>query len=313
VKFEWLKDLIENATDPTLLIYEYQEDFEMIRRVLGPDFPYLGAGISGAKSDANIKAWNAGKLPFMALHPASGGHGLNLQHGGADMAWIAPTWNSELWDQTLARLHRSGQKRQVVVRVCVANDTIDDAKLDRVYHKLSGQEAFERYLHRVAQRSIRQSAAKPAMRGDSAGTEWEPPSQSHSETSVGSAGRVSRRRVREQERWVYETLRRYYPKGLADWELWALVQIERPGLFDQLSSVHRARVGLKWRSRKQGATVWHPVGDSDQKTVNPESGEPQTVRLFKERYLQVPYDEWVEKFRALAKGKPLRLVRSKKA
>jgi hypothetical protein len=91
------------------------------------------------------------------------------------------------------------------------------------------------------------------------------------------------------------------------------VQIERPGLFDQLSSVHRARVGLKWRSRKQGATVWHPVGDSDQKTVNPESGEPQTVRLFKERYLQVPYDEWVEKFRALAKGKPLRLVRSKKA
>jgi SNF2 family DNA or RNA helicase len=88
----------------------------------------------------------------MGLHPASGGHGLNLQHGGADMAWISPTWNPELWDQTLARLHRSGQPRQVVVRVCVADDTIDDAKLDRVYRKLSAQAAFENYLQRTGLR-----------------------------------------------------------------------------------------------------------------------------------------------------------------
>jgi SNF2 family DNA or RNA helicase len=148
-KREWLKDLIENAIAPTLLIYEFQEDFQMLRELLGDDLPYLGAGISDKRADANIKAWNAGKLPFMGLHPASGGHGLNLQHGGADMAWISPTWNPELWDQTLARLHRSGQPRQVVVRVCVATGTIDEVKLDRVHHKLSAQQAFERYLQRV--------------------------------------------------------------------------------------------------------------------------------------------------------------------
>jgi hypothetical protein len=149
VKREWLKDLIENAAAPTLLIYEFQEDFQMLRELLGDELPYLGAGLSDKQAEANIKAWNEGRLPFMGLHPASGGHGLNLQHGGADMAWISPTWNPELWDQTLARLHRSGQPRQVVVRVCVADDTIDEAKLDRVHHKLSAQQAFERYLQRV--------------------------------------------------------------------------------------------------------------------------------------------------------------------
>jgi SNF2 family DNA or RNA helicase len=82
----------------------------------------------------------------MGLHPASGGHGLNLQHGGADMAWMSPTWSPEYWDQTIARLNRSGQKRQVMVRVCVATGTVDEMKLDRVYNKMSAQEAFEAYL-----------------------------------------------------------------------------------------------------------------------------------------------------------------------
>ena len=74
---------------------------------------------------------------------------MNLQHGGADMAWMAPTWDSELWDQTIARLDRSGQMRQVMVRVCVANRTVDELKLNRVHYKLSEQEAFDRYVRRV--------------------------------------------------------------------------------------------------------------------------------------------------------------------
>ena len=62
------------------------------------------------------------------------------------MAWIAPTWSPEYWEQTIARLNRSGQKRQVVVRVCVAHGTVDQMKLDRVHHKMSAQEAFEAWL-----------------------------------------------------------------------------------------------------------------------------------------------------------------------
>jgi hypothetical protein len=79
----------------------------------------------------------------------SGSHGLNLQHGGADMAWIAPTWSPELWEQTIARLNRSGQNRQVVVRVCIARDTIDQMKIDRVHNKMTAQQAFEAYLRRA--------------------------------------------------------------------------------------------------------------------------------------------------------------------
>jgi hypothetical protein len=149
VKREWLQDLIDNSTTPTLLVYEYQEDFRMLCDLLGDDLPYLGAGVSDRRAEAHIRAWNAGKLLFMALHPKSGGHGLNLQHGGADMAWIAPTWDPELWDQTIARLHRPGQTKQVMIRVCVANNTIDDMKLDRVHGKLSAQQAFERYLQSI--------------------------------------------------------------------------------------------------------------------------------------------------------------------
>jgi SNF2 family DNA or RNA helicase len=92
----------------------------------------------------------------MALHPASGGHGLNLQHGGADMCWMSPTWSPEYWEQTIARINRSGQKRQVMVRVCVATNTVDELKLSRVYNKMTAQEAFEAYLRR---RQTRNKAA----------------------------------------------------------------------------------------------------------------------------------------------------------
>jgi len=151
-KREWLRDLIENATEPTLIVYEYRADLDMLKaeveRAGNAALRYLGAGVTDRHAAETIELWNAGKLPFMGLHPASGGHGLNLQHGGADMAWISPTWSPELWEQTIARLARPGQTRPVVVRVCVANDTVDEMKLDRVHLKMSAQEAFEAWLRR---------------------------------------------------------------------------------------------------------------------------------------------------------------------
>jgi len=154
-KWEWLEDVIENATGPTMLVYEYQADLRMLLELL-PSMPYLGSGVSDKLAAATIEDWNTGRLPFMGLHPASGGHGLNLQHGGADMAWIAPIWSPEYWEQTIARINRSGQKRQVIVRVCVAEQTVDELKLARVFDKMSAQEAFEAYLRR---RQTRNKAA----------------------------------------------------------------------------------------------------------------------------------------------------------
>ena len=149
-KTRWLEELVEDTSAPTLLVYDFNEDLDLLKAVLGDDLPYLGAGVSDKQAAENIANWNSGGLKFMGLHPASGGHGLNLQHGGADMAWLSPTWSPEYWEQTIARLNRSGQTKQVMVRVCVARDTVDEMKLDRVYRKMSAQEAFEAYLRRLA-------------------------------------------------------------------------------------------------------------------------------------------------------------------
>jgi SNF2 family DNA or RNA helicase len=154
-KREWLADTIEAAAGPLLIIYEFIEDLRMICDVCGA-IPYLGAGVGDRESTDNINRWNAGTIPVMALHPASGGHGLNLQAGGADMAWISPCWSPEYWEQTIARLHRSGQTRPVMVRVCVARETVDELKLSRVHDKVTAQAAFEKYLkHRQAALSSR--------------------------------------------------------------------------------------------------------------------------------------------------------------
>ena len=152
-KREWLADLLEDASGPTLVVYEFIEDLQMLLEVAGGMTPFLGAGATDKDADQAIKDWNAGKLKVMGLHPASGGHGLNLQHGGADMAWISPCWSPEFWEQTIARIHRSGQTRPVMVRVCVARDTVDEMKLARVYEKMTAQQAFEAYLRRFQARA----------------------------------------------------------------------------------------------------------------------------------------------------------------
>jgi SNF2 family DNA or RNA helicase len=156
-KRRWLEDALEQGAGNVLVIYQYRQDLKMIRDILGEDVPYLGAGLADKKAAAHITNWNAGQYRVMALHPASGGHGLNLQHGGSDQLWIAPTWSPEHWEQTIARLHRPGQTKPVVIKVCVAHNTVDEMKLDRVHFKMSEQQAFEKYLRAVATGSVSRS------------------------------------------------------------------------------------------------------------------------------------------------------------
>lgn len=145
-KRAWLVDALEQVSGPVIIVYEFKEDLRMIRELLGDDVPYLGPGVIDSRQEGVIRNWQAGKLKHLVMHPASGGHGLNLQSGGCDMLWLSPTWSPELWEQTIARLHRSGQTRPVMVRVCVAADTVDVMKLNRVHAKMGAQEAFEQYL-----------------------------------------------------------------------------------------------------------------------------------------------------------------------
>jgi hypothetical protein len=103
--------------------------------------------------------------------------------------------------------------------------------------------------------------------------------------------------VLKQEKWVYETLRR---GGAADWQLWEKVQSGT--LFDKLSSLRRARIGLMWRSRVLGATPWHPVEDSGQRNKDPNSNKRTVIWQLKQKYHAMPYEAWAHRYRALARG-----------
>lgn len=87
-------------------------------------------------SDASIKKWNNGDLPVALIHPASAGHGLNLQSGGNILIWFGLTWSLELYQQTVARLWRQGQSAETVIvqHICTA-DTIDDDIMDALEAK----------------------------------------------------------------------------------------------------------------------------------------------------------------------------------
>ena len=109
LKLEWLRELVDSLDgEPLLVAYEFVEDLRAIRRVFGAT-PALGGQTPGKEAARLIEAWNAGALPLLAFHPASASHGLNLQFGGARMAWLSPSWSAELTEQAIAQLYRPGQ------------------------------------------------------------------------------------------------------------------------------------------------------------------------------------------------------------
>jgi hypothetical protein len=120
------------------------------------------------------------------------------------------------------------------------------------------------------------------------------PFQSHSRTSRGGARRPTRARVTAQERWVYETLQR---TSLADWQLW---QRAPSSLFDKITSLQRARVGLVWVNKYIGPTPYHPIEDSGRVIVNPQTTVECTIWWMKPLYRAMPYEDWVERYKTLA-------------
>ena len=150
LKIEWIRELVESLDgEPLLIAYEFVEDLRALRKALGETIPALGGETPGDEAKRLVEAWNAGTVPLLAFHPASAGHGLNLQFGGSRMAWLSPTWSAELYEQAIARIYRPSQKEHVTIHICVAADTVDELKRDRVIGKLSAQEAFRRHLMRI--------------------------------------------------------------------------------------------------------------------------------------------------------------------
>lgn len=119
-KLDALAELLESTSGSLLVAYSYRPDAERIQKRFGRTARRI-------ETDADIDDWNAGKIRLGYAHPASLGHGVNLQRGGNNVVWFGPTYNLELWQQFIKRLHRSGQMADcVVVSTILADDTLDD-------------------------------------------------------------------------------------------------------------------------------------------------------------------------------------------
>lgn len=139
-KLDALEDIIESmGGKPLLVAYWFQHDLERITERLHK----LKIPFSRLDSSESIRRWNAGELPVALIHPASAGHGLNLQSGGSALVWFGLTWSLELYQQTVARLWRQGQTADiVVVQHIITEGTIDGRIMKALSEKDSTQSAL---------------------------------------------------------------------------------------------------------------------------------------------------------------------------
>lgn len=139
-KLDALEDIIESmGGKPLLVAYWFQHDLERITERLRK----LKIPFSKLDTSESIRRWNSGELPVALIHPASAGHGLNLQSGGSTIVWFGLTWSLELYQQTNARLWRQGQESDtVVVRHIITKGTIDERILKALEMKDTTQSAL---------------------------------------------------------------------------------------------------------------------------------------------------------------------------
>lgn len=152
LKIDALIDLIEELQGKPLLVayaydHERQRITEALKKHFGSNFgevPHLGGGVSARRAEEIERAWNAGELPVLLCHPASAGHGLNMQLGGAShLCWFTQTWDYELYEQFIKRVHRQGNSAErIVMHKLIVKETIDELVEDALETKATTQDAL---------------------------------------------------------------------------------------------------------------------------------------------------------------------------
>lgn len=137
IKLDALEELVEGANgQPVLIFYAFRHDLERIQQRLKAYKPRT------LDSSDDIRSWNAGKIQVLLAHPASAGHGLNLQAGGNIIIWFGLNWSLELYQQANARLDRQGQTKPVIIHHMITIDTIDTKIMRAIEGKAVTQDAL---------------------------------------------------------------------------------------------------------------------------------------------------------------------------
>ena len=135
-KLEALDELVEASNSPVLIFYNYKHEESRIMKSLKAYKPRK------LETAEDIKLWNKGKIQVLLAHPASAGHGLNLQKGGNNIIWFSTPWSLELYLQANARLHRQGQGKPVIIHRIVVRGTHDERVIKAIANKSTGQESL---------------------------------------------------------------------------------------------------------------------------------------------------------------------------
>ena len=138
-KVKAVQEIVDGTGSPVLVFYRYKAELKALKETFGP------AAHTMDEPDI-VTRWNAGKVPVLLAHPASAGHGLNLQHGGHTIVWTTASWSLEEDQQANKRLSRQGQKHPVVIHYLVSPHTVDGAIQDRLKTKKSVQDALLSHL-----------------------------------------------------------------------------------------------------------------------------------------------------------------------
>jgi len=140
LKIEAMKDFLEDNPGENFLIgYNYKHDLKRLKKA----FPEL---VVLSKSGKEVPKWNKGEIRLMAVHPASGGHGLNIQDGGAILIWFGLNWSLELYQQLNGRLFRKGQKRNVKILHLVMKKGLDQTVMGALKSGAKTQDELIEYL-----------------------------------------------------------------------------------------------------------------------------------------------------------------------
>lgn len=135
-KLEALEEIIDTTDEPVLVFYNFQHDYDRLAERLQKYSP------KSLDTADDIQDWNGGKIRILLAHPASVGHGLNIQDGGRTIIWFGLTWSLELYQQANARLYRQGQRKNVIIHHLVAAGTIDEQVMAALEKKDTGQKAL---------------------------------------------------------------------------------------------------------------------------------------------------------------------------
>jgi len=143
-KLETLQELVEEIDNPVIIVYKYNHEKDEILKLF-PEAVLFNQG----DTNQHVKDWNQGKIKQLLLHPASGGHGINLQEGGNHIIWFSPIPSLEQYLQTNKRVHRSGQTKPVFIHRLMAEHTIDEQTSENLKAKDANQEHFLNSMKKI--------------------------------------------------------------------------------------------------------------------------------------------------------------------